>query len=29
MAPVEGVSPEDVEKIIVYVRALQQANGIF
>ena len=29
MAPVDGVSPEDVEKIIVYVRALQQANGIF
>ena len=29
MAPVEGVSDDDVEKIIVYVRTLQQANGIF
>ncbi len=29
MAPVAGVSSEDVEKIICYVREVQRANGIF
>ena len=29
MAPVDGVSPEDVIKITRYVRELQKANGIF
>ena len=28
MAPVDGVSPEDVTRITRYVRELQQANGI-
>ncbi|MGX1497998.1 mono/diheme cytochrome c family protein [Labrenzia sp. MBR-25] len=28
MLPVEGVSQADVEKIVVYVRTLQRANGI-
>ncbi len=28
MPPVEGVSPEDVDSIVTYVRALQRANGI-
>ncbi|MEE4010581.1 cytochrome c [Roseibium sp. FZY0029] len=28
MPPVEGVSQADVEKIVVYVRTLQRANGI-
>lgn len=28
MPPVEGVSHDDVEKIVAYVRALQRANGI-
>ena len=29
MEPVPGLSPEDVKKIICYVRELQYANGIF
>ena len=29
MAPVAGVSPNDVEKIICYVREVQRANEIF
>ena len=29
MKPVPGLSPEDVNKIICYVRELQYANGIF
>ncbi|MCY4621159.1 MAG: cytochrome c [bacterium] len=29
MEPVAGLSPEDVNKIICYVRELQYANGIF
>ena len=29
MPPVPGVPPDDVEKIICYVREMQQANGIF
>ena len=29
MEPVPGLSPEDVNKIICYVRELQYANGIF
>ena len=29
MPPVDGVSADDVEKIICYVRELQRANGIF
>ena len=29
MAPVAGVSSDDVEKIICYVRELQRADGIF
>ncbi len=29
MPPVAGVSSEDVEKIICYVREVQRANGIF
>ena len=29
MAPVAGVSTDDVEKIICYVRELQRADGIF
>lgn len=29
MASVAGVSPDDVEKIICYVRELQRADGIF
>ena len=29
MPPVPGVSEQDVDKIIAYVRALQKANGIF
>lgn len=29
MEPVEGLSPEDVNRIICYVRELQYANGIF
>lgn len=29
MAPVAGVSPDDVEKIICYVRELQRSDGIF
>ncbi len=29
MPPVEGVSEDDVAKIVVYVRTLQRANGIF
>ena len=29
MAPVEGVTKEEVAKIIVYVRELQKANNIF
>lgn len=29
MAPVPGVSEDDVERIICYVRELQRANGIF
>ncbi len=29
MAPVAGVSSDDVEKIICYVREMQKANGIF
>ncbi len=29
MPPVEDVSEDDVAKIIVYVRTLQRANGIF
>ena len=29
MPPVDGVSPEDVDKIICYVREVQRANGIF
>ncbi|WP_428687159.1 c-type cytochrome [Roseibium sp.] len=28
MPPVEGVSEQDVEKIVAYVRTLQRANGI-
>lgn len=28
MPPVDGVSQAEVEKIVVYVRALQRANGI-
>lgn len=28
MPPVPGVSPEDVRKIVAYVRELQRANGI-
>ncbi|UFI05656.1 c-type cytochrome [Roseibium aggregatum] len=28
MPPVDGVSQEDVQKIVAYVRALQRANGI-
>ena len=29
MPPVDGVSPEDVDTIICYVREVQRANGIF
>ena len=29
MPPVSGVSSDDVEKIICYIREMQQANGIF
>lgn len=29
MPPVPGLSPDDVEKITAYVRALQRAEGIF
>ena len=29
MAPVAGVSPDEVEKIICYVREMQRAEGIF
>ena len=29
MPPVAGVSPDDVEKIICYIRELQRAKGIF
>ena len=29
MPPVAGVSPDDVEKIICYIRELQRAQGIF
>ena len=29
MPPVDGVSPEQVDKIICYVREVQRANGIF
>ena len=29
MEPVPGLSPEDVSKVICYVRELQYANGIF
>jgi mono/diheme cytochrome c family protein len=29
MPPVEGVSDTQVEKIVLYVRALQRANGIY
>ena len=29
MPPVDGVSSEEVDKIICYVRELQRANGIF
>ena len=29
MPPVDGVSPEEVDKIICYVREVQRANGIF
>ena len=29
MPPVDGVSSEDVDKIICYVREVQRANGIF
>ena len=29
MPPVPGVTPEDVGKIVAYVRALQKANGVF
>ena len=29
MPPVAGVSSDDVEKIICYVREMQRANGIF
>ena len=29
MAPVEGVSDNDVRRITLYVRALQRANGIY
>jgi mono/diheme cytochrome c family protein len=29
MPPVEGVSDAQLEKILLYVRALQRANGIF
>lgn len=29
MPPVPGVSPDDVEKITAYVRALQRAKGIY
>ena len=29
MEPVPGLSPEDVNKVICYVRELQYANGIF
>ena len=29
MEPVSGLSPEDVNKVICYVRELQYANGIF
>ena len=29
MPPVAGVSPDDVEKIICYVREMQRAEGIF
>lgn len=28
MAPVEGVSGDDIDKIVAYVRTLQRANGI-
>lgn len=29
MPPVDGITPRDVSKVIVYVRELQRANGIF
>ena len=29
MAPVAGVSSDDVEKIICYVREMQRAKGLF
>ncbi len=29
MPPVAGVSPEDVRKVVAYIRELQRANGIF
>ncbi len=29
MAPVDGITEAQVEKIIQYVRAIQQANGLF
>ncbi|WP_417670024.1 c-type cytochrome [Roseibium sp.] len=29
MPPVPGVTPDDVGKIVAYVRTLQKANGIF
>jgi len=29
MEPVPGLSPEDVDSIVCYVRELQFANGIF
>ena len=29
MAPVDGVSPDEVEKVICYVREMQRAEGIF
>ena len=29
MAPVAGVSPDEVEKVICYVREMQRAEGIF
>ena len=29
MPPVDGVSPEEVDKIICYVREVQRTNGIF
>jgi len=29
MPPVEGITDRQIEKVIVYIRALQKANGIF